>query len=319
LVTIGFFALSLAALFWYLIPAFAEPPPIASGAAIPNPSGVQFDSFVRLLGYQVDKETVAAGESVDVDLYWEVTAEPPGDYLVFVHMFDEYGTMVTQRDTHPGLGNFPSSQWQAGDRFVDTIPLHVPDTAYTPSTASLSMGLYAPIERYRLAIVAPDGTLVGDAWELGSLALQNPGVETESVPNPLAQNFGDEILLTGYAYSQREIQAGDVLTVDLYWQALQSDLPDYKVQVRLKDGTGEIYETSEHRPQRGESPTNEWQEGDVVIDSQELRIPDSLAPGAYHVQIALIDPENRQRQNIIGDDGHWIDETLKLGGIRVLP
>lgn len=319
LVTIGFFALALVALFGYLIPAFAAPPHIASDAAIPNPSGVQFDSFVRLLGHQVDRETVAAGESVDVDLYWEVIAEPPGDFLVFVHMFDEYGTMVTQRDTHPGLGNFPSSQWQVGDRFVDTIPLHVPDTAYTPATATLSMGLYAPVERYRLAVSAPDGALLGDAWELGNLELKNVEEEATAVPNPLSQNFGDEILLTGYAYSQRELQAGAVLTVDLYWQALQSDLPDYKVQVRLKDETGEIYETSEHRPLGGGAPTNEWQAGDVVIDSQELQVPDSLAPGAYHIQIALIDPENRQRQNIIGDDGHWIDETLKLGGIRVLP
>lgn len=319
LVTIGLFGVSLVALFGYLAPAFSQPPHFSSEDTIPNPMDAQFDSFVKLRGYDFDTRTGVAGESIDVDLYWEVTGKPPGDYLIFVHMLDELDTMVTQRDTHPGLGSFPSSQWEVGDRFVDTVRLHIPQTAYTPSNALLSIGLYAPIEGYRLGITSPDGAGLGDVLELGSVSLSTAPGSPSTIPHPLAQNFGNEILLSGYDYDRREIKPGEVLTVDLYWQALQDSLPDYMVQVRLKDETGQIFETSEHRPLQGQSPTGSWQAGDAVVDRQELRIPASLSPGAYHVQIALIDVESRQRQNIVAEDGHWIDETLKLAGLKVLP
>jgi hypothetical protein len=316
---IGLLALSLVALFGYLAPAYARPQQVSSQVAIPNPTNAKFDAFVSLLGYEIEKESVATGESVNVDLYWEVIGQPPGDYLIFIHMFDEYGTMVTQRDTHPGLGSFPSSQWELGDRFKDTVPLHVPETAYTPASAQLTLGLYAPVEGYRLEVSNSDGELLGDVFELGTVALTSGSRDSNAFPNPLAQNFGNEILLSGYEYSQREIKPGETMVVNLYWQALQNNPPDYKVQLRLKDEAGEIYETSEHRPLQGQSPTSSWQAGDVIVDRQELRIPDSLTPGAYHLQVALIDPENRNRQNIVGEDGHWIAETLRLGGLKVLP
>ena len=319
LVTIGMLSLSLIALFGYLVPAYAQPPQFSAESTIPNPTNAQFDSFVNLRGYEINPRSVNAGESIDVDLYWEVTGEPPGDYLIFVHMFDELGTMITQRDTHPGSGSFPSSQWGTGDRFVDTVRLHIPQTAYAPAQAVLSIGLYAPTEGYRLGVTTPDSADSTGVFELGTVSLATAPDNPSTLKNPLAQNFGNEILLTGYEYSQREIKPGEALTVKLQWQALQNDLPDYKVQVRLKDEAGQIYETSEHRPLQGQSPTNTWQIGDIVQDKQELQIPASLPPGAYNVQVALITPENRQRQNIVGEDGHWIDETLKLAGIRVSP
>ncbi len=319
LVTIGLLGVSLVALFGYLAPAYAQPSQLAVEETIPNPVEAQFDSFVRLIGYEIDKESAVAGEKVDVNLYWEVTGQPPGDYLIFVHMFDEVGTMVTQRDTHPGLGNFPSSQWQVGDRFMDTVPLHIPETAYTPGEAVVSIGLYAPAEGYRLGITIPGSDTTVDVLELGTLMLAKAENDNSNIPNPLKQDFGGEILLTGYEYNQRQIEPGEILTIDLYWAALRGDLPDYKVQVRLKNEKGEIIETSEHRPLLGEAPTNRWRAGDLVRDRQELQIPDSAVPGAYYIQIALINPENRERQNIIGDDGHWIDETLKLGGLYILP
>ena len=68
--------------------------------------------------------------------------QPPGDYLLFVHLVDaETGALVAQRDTHPGLGNFPSSQWRPGDRFVERLSLYVPETAYVPADAELRVGL----------------------------------------------------------------------------------------------------------------------------------------------------------------------------------
>jgi hypothetical protein len=123
-----------------------------------------------LRGYELDDTTLQPGGYLTLDLYWEVLGQPPGNFLLFVHLIDEAtGTLIAQRDTHPGLGNFPSSQWQPGDRFVESIRLHASETLYTPGTAELSIGLYASGENsYRLGIADAAGTFVGDALPLGS-------------------------------------------------------------------------------------------------------------------------------------------------------
>ena len=148
--------LTVVAIFGYLAAAFAEPEPFAADANIPNPTNAQFDSFAILRGYELDDTTLQPGGYLTIDLYWEVINQPPGNFLLFVHLIDEEtGTLIAQRDTHPGLGNFPSSQWQPGDRFVDSIRLHASETMYTPGTAVLSIGLYAPGENsYRLGIAS---------------------------------------------------------------------------------------------------------------------------------------------------------------------
>ena len=259
LVTICLFGLALIALFGYLAPAYTQPPQFAAEAELPNPINAQFDSLVKLRGYEISSDTVSAGDSVDLRLFWEVTGKPPGDYLQFVHLTDGLDTMVTQRDTHPGLGSFPSSQWQIGDRFVDTVRLHIPQTAYTPVQATLSIGFYAPVEGYRLGIEALDGTDLGDALELGTVTISPAPSTLAPHPNPLEQNFANEILLTNYEYSRRAIRAGEPLTVVFYWQALQNDLPDYEVQLRLLDESGQTIKTVGGRPLDGQSPTTTWE------------------------------------------------------------
>jgi 4-amino-4-deoxy-L-arabinose transferase-like glycosyltransferase len=129
---LGMLLLALVALCGYLRPAFARPPTFDPDTAVPNPLDAQFDSLVRLRGYALSTDQLRPGEPLDVTLYWEVTGKPPGDFLFFLHLVDAAaGTMVAQRDTHPGLGNFPSSAWEPGDRFVETVRLYLPETAYT--------------------------------------------------------------------------------------------------------------------------------------------------------------------------------------------
>ena len=178
IVNLGLFALAFVALFGYLAPAYARPAEWAEGDALPNPVDIQFDTLVKLRGYAFDPATVEPGAPIVLSLYWEVTGQPPGDYLLFVHLVDTAtGALVAQRDTHPGLGNFPSSQWRPGDRFVERLSLYVPETAYVPADAELRVGLYAP-DGYRLGVTDLSiGEGLGDSFALGPVTLQpvNPG------------------------------------------------------------------------------------------------------------------------------------------------
>jgi hypothetical protein len=315
----GFLGLALLALLGFLAPAYASPPTFTDDTAIPNPVNIKFQPFVKLRGYEVTSSSTYPGEAVDIDLYWEVTTQPPGDYLLFVHLIDDLGMMVSQRDTHPGLGNFPSSQWETGDKFVESIRLYIPETAYVPAEATLSVGFYAPLDGYRLEVSGADGSLIGDAYELDKVTINGPGDTPGAVPNGLNQNFGNDILLMGYEFSEREIEAGSVLAVSLYWQALRNNLPDYEVQLRLLDESGIIMEDRESRPQDGQSETKTWSSGSIIVDEHLLWVDESLPPGTYYVQVALVDVGSGQRQNIVAEDGHWIDDHLRLAGVRILP
>jgi hypothetical protein len=317
----GLLIISLIALFGYLAPAYARPPDFVE-TEIENKSDVSFGGLVNLLGYEISRESVSPGEDLRVTLYWEVTAKPPGDFFEFIHLIDEQDLMIAQRDTHPGLGRFPSSQWQPGDRFQETISIDIPEVAYTPATGTLSIGFYAPQEGYRLGVYAPDGTPWGDAVQLDQVSIvPNPeaGAGESAIPNSQRQNFAGEMLLLGYEYDKRQLVPGEPLAVTLYWQALADDIPDYEVQLRLLDETGWIMETLQERPLSGQSPTTDWRPGEVIVDRHEIDTNESIPPGVYRIQVALKNTADDQRPMIIDKEGRWINDKLQLAELRIAP
>jgi hypothetical protein len=325
-VNAGMAALTVVAIFGYLAAAFARPEPFAADTAVPNPTNAQFDNFVILRGYELDDTTLQPGGYLTLDLYWEVLNQPPGNFLLFVHLMDEAtGTLIAQRDTHPGLGNFPSSQWQPGDRFVESIRLHASETMVAPTTAELSIGLYAPGENsYRLGIADAAGSFLGDAVPLGKIAIaevDNWRDDGQSFPNLLNQNFFNDIRLTGYEYNKRVLAPGATLEITLYWEALRDAPPDYLVEVALcalpcPDWQPALV-TAVSPPAL--APTSRWQDGQIVVDSHVLPLDATLAPGSYSIHVALIDAVTKAPQNIVAEDGHYIDDRLLLSDIRVQP
>ena len=311
-VNLAMLALSLVALFGYLAPAYARPPSFVADAGLPNPTDIRFDSFVALRGYSVDTESARPGEPIDIELYWEVIARPPGDYLLFVHLIDEVtGALVSQRDTHPGLGNFPSSQWQPGDRFVERLSLYVPETAYVPGVAELRVGLYAP-EGYRLGVTdGATGAGLGDSFSLGEVSLE-PVDPDAAQPNAGRYLFEDRFRLAGYAYDRRVLSPADSLGVTLFWEATRDYDGGVDVQVRLLDEAGNVVFTEQRPldPMPGRS-----------ITAEEYTIPPdpNRPPGSYTVQVSLEDTAAGRRLQWVADDGRWLADKLRLSAVRLVP
>jgi len=318
LLSLFMLGLSLIALFGYLAPAYARPPSFAADAPLPNPVDIRFDTLVALRGYSVDRETARPGEPIAIELYWEVTGQPPGDYLLFVHLTDdETGAVVAQRDTHPGLGNFPSSQWRPGDRFVERLSVYLPETAYAPSAGELTIGLYAP-EGYRLGLSdGATGAGLGDAWPIGRVSIEpNAPTGAEALPNPGHFNFEDRLRLLGYAYDRRVLAPGESLGLTLFWEAARPSPGDYEVQIRVLGADGRVISSQQARPGGGGNPTTTWPSGEVIADAYS--IPIDPAAGEHPViQVALVDAATGRRLNLIADDGRWIDDVLRLSAIRV--
>lgn len=306
------------ALLGYLAPAYAAPRSWSEAQTLPNPTYLQFDNFAALRGYEVHHTGVSRppGESmVQVDLYWEVLEQPIGDFYLFAHLQDELGIMVAQRDTHPGLGKFPTSQWRPGDRFVDTVYLWLPETAY-PSEATVSVGLYAP-EGYRLQVWDSAGEWVGDTAVLAHITIPTAVGE---FPNPLAldKSYEGRLRLVGYEFAEgkRTAVVGDTLTLTLYWERLvpleQIDGLLADIALRPADGHSEIRSVNSLYHQAQTNPDTP-----IIIDTHFLPITSENSPAIYDVHLRLFDIFTEKAVILVADKGHQIDNQLSLGSIVV--
>ena len=299
-------AVSIWALLGYLAPAYSRPPSYSERTQIEHQVDAQFDFFARLHGFDIGSTVVRPGQAIDLTLYWEVLGQPPGDYLMFVHVIDdETGEIIAQRDTHPGLGKFPTSQWRKGDRIVESVRIHLPVTTYEPAKASITVGLYAP-NSYRLAINGADGQRLGDALPLSSITVIGSG----ELPNRQDHDFNRIARLVGYELNQRLLLPGQPLQVDLWWQREQPGT--YIVHVELLTENGGLIDAVEY-------PLPETDVKQRVMEQYTLLadVPPQ-PPGQMRLKLFLLDTQNRARQNIVAEDGHWIDDHLMLSNIRIL-
>ncbi len=82
-----------------------------------------------LLGYRVREATGAlqfsAGATFTVVLYWRADQPIAKDFNILVQLVDANGRVVAQQGGAPAEGNYPTSQWRAGDLIVDAHELKV--------------------------------------------------------------------------------------------------------------------------------------------------------------------------------------------------
>jgi hypothetical protein len=109
--------------------------------------------------------------------------------------------------------------------------------------------------------------------------------------NPLTHHtvgaiFGEAIFLEGYALDE-SVQAGDVLHLDLHWQALTPVAEDYQVFVHLLDEDGRRWAQKDAPPLLGARPTSSWQPGERLTDRRGLLLPPDMSSGSYHLRVGL--------------------------------
>jgi 4-amino-4-deoxy-L-arabinose transferase-like glycosyltransferase len=310
MVAAGMCALACYALLGVLIPAFARPRQVSARelARVSDRLDVELGDLVRLAGYEVTSPSAAPGGELAVKIYWEPLRRADQNYVVFVHLLSDEGPMIAQRDTYPGLGRYPTIAWEPGRIFADTYRLHIPETAYSPDTGYLQVGVYRP-DGPRLT--TRDGR---DAVRLEDVQISPlPG----RVPNPLQANFGDQILLVGYTFDRRTVRPGETVGVTLYWQALAPVADNYSVFAHILGVQDQVWGRDDGWPSDGNAPTSQWPLGDVIEDARELEAGLTTPPGFYDVEVGLYDADGH-RLPLLAEDGHWLGKRVLLSKIQVL-
>lgn len=283
-------------------PAFAPPrllDPASVTRAVGGPQWT-YGETIRLLGAAPDRPSVAPGEVLTVRACWTALAPMEKDYTVVVQLVGREQNRIGERHTYPGLGRFPTSLWPVGQAFCDDYRVRIAAWAPWPELYDGLIGLYDKDPSARLSVVGEDGQPVEVPIPFRvRVAPSRPLAVTPTYP--LDYRLGEAIHLTGYDLTGG-VEAGDVLTVTLYWRADRAPGGDYRVFVHLLDGRGEMVTQHDGPPRWGRYPTWAWRRGDVVPDEHVLHLP-VPASGPFSLAVGMYRPDTLERLPVTGPAG----------------
>jgi 4-amino-4-deoxy-L-arabinose transferase-like glycosyltransferase len=157
----------------------------------------------RLVGYRLDAERLAPGESFKLTLFWEPLRATDVAYTVFVHLWDGQ-TIWGQKDGQPQAcpepcrrgGMWPTTDWYPGDLIIDTRQVPVkPKTP--PGKYQLIAGLYRLETGERLPAYGADGRLRGDYVSVTEVSVLEKSSGSHPPAGFQARQHGPRRLLIG--------------------------------------------------------------------------------------------------------------------------
>jgi hypothetical protein len=282
----------IGALLGILIPAYSLSPRVNRGSGTRN---WHYGDVATLIDYSVDPQTVQPGETVRVTLYWLPQRRTEANLTEFIHLIGVENAQVGSRDTYPGLGNDPTIYWLPGQVMVDTIPVRIKDDAQGPILLDIEAGLYELKSGERLPITDGAGNAISYPV-IGTVKLadtaNNDASEASIRLSQADHLFVGGPILDGYKLSTTNAQAGDTLTLTLYWKTYSSapTPTSYKVFIHLLDAEGNIAAQVDGVPRGGRYPTTAWSQGESFDDPYQLALPNHLPKGNYQIEIGFYDP-----------------------------
>ena len=278
------------------------------------PLNVRLENGVKLVGYQQSPPLIAPGEAVNVSLHFQVD-EPFGEGFATVVWLPSPldGSNQAQRDLLTPRA-VPSNWWRPGQIVTEQFVL--------TTTEQISVGGYRLTVAFReqdtfdrMPVYQNDDINPVDRIQLGYVAVPWGGEIGAAVP--LDISYGDEIQLVGANLPAAETSPAAALDIELFWQALTADRPqyDYTIFVHLLNESGEMVANADSSPQGGRYPTGAWVPGSLIPDTHQLVLPADLPAGRYEVHVGVYLPETGVRLPAVDGDG----QPLPNGSLILMP
>jgi hypothetical protein len=269
---------------------------------------------IELLGYSLDRESVAAGQTAYLTLAMRAAITP-------THILMPYAT----------LGN-RELRWTTDSRLL--TPEWLPNEVI--------------VERYEIPIAFD--TLAGD-YDLklgfsdlttGQDVLQPEALQTlhvdestrphADVPSDALADFSAQIALldatadgvpTAPELPTITVKPGETIGVWLNWLAQQQVDESYTIFVHLIDGSNRLIAQRDYTPMGGAFPTQlwipQWIAGQSVNDPYQIKVPDDLPPGDYFIETGMYGMTSQRRVPIVGRDGSLAGDRVILFKVKVQP
>ncbi|MGD2143951.1 MAG: DUF2723 domain-containing protein [Anaerolineae bacterium] len=280
------------------------------------------DDRVHILGYDLAKATVRAGEPLAITLY-QSAPEPLGGIWM------PYAKLGPVEDRWTTDSRLLTTDWRPGEVVVEryelVIPFNMPPGAYP-----LRLG-YADLTGGRPELPLSTG---GKTVRLDTITvLPNAGAPPSKVLKRSLANLDNQIALAaarvrvgwrhrgGLWNEPIVVRPGGVLNLRLSWRALTVPRDSATVFVHLIDGADRPVAGWDYTPLGGAAPTHlwfpKWLPGQRFIDPYRLDLPHDLPPGDYRVEVGMYGMTSHRRFPVVDLSGNLAGDRVILGPVRV--
>ncbi len=112
-----------------------------------------FGDQIELVGFALNQTEMSVSDIAQITLFWRANQPIQHRYKVFLHMVDQEGNIIVQRDSEPGGGLTLTTTWQPNEIIIDKHGILMPASA-SPGVYTLLLGLYditEPTQRLKIA------------------------------------------------------------------------------------------------------------------------------------------------------------------------
>ncbi len=169
----GMFAFGALVLIGFLLPLYSPPPRLAleNVPASARKTAFDFGGTIRLLGWEMERATLAPGETTYITFYWQALAEPREDYWLLLRLRGAGAEDVWSKDGTPSAGRDSTDTWRAGDVIAARHRIEIPSDA-APGRYRLRAGLHRFGAWEWLTIRDQQGNALGDVVTVGEWIIE---------------------------------------------------------------------------------------------------------------------------------------------------
>jgi len=241
---------------------------------------------LALLESRLDRASAAPGDPLAVRWVWEAVSAPGTDYDAELVLEAPDGTVARAWTLPPSAPWWPTGSWSAGDRWVGRQVVRLPgDLDSGVHVLRVMMAGCDPLTEIELEVVAPPRT-----WTAPE------GLTLDNIA------FGGRIALIGHRLTPIAPDSGDVVEIELAWEALVPMEMSYRVYLHILDQEGGVIAQDDGEPAGWTRPTTGWAEGEIVRDLRRVELP-ALDSGTLTLRVGLYGPAGARLPTADGDDG----------------
>jgi 4-amino-4-deoxy-L-arabinose transferase-like glycosyltransferase len=126
---------------------------------------------IQLVEARLVDNPVVPGEDILINVQWQVIIPPGRELTTFVHLGDPREQPLSQGDSPPLGGYYPTSLWDDGDVISDSYTLSIP-LDLQPGRYPIYIGMYDPVTGLRQTLTVDGQRQLNDAYLVGWITVE---------------------------------------------------------------------------------------------------------------------------------------------------
>jgi hypothetical protein len=247
-----------------------------------------FGGQVELVGYA---QAACAQPLCPVYLFWRALQPLAADLKLTATLFGHADEIAWSPplDRRLAAYDYPSFRWMPGDVVLSRMDIPA-DIGTPPGMYRLRLGVYNTATGEALDLLDASGAAQGRwAWlePIAATALVTDGAGGPPQGSSPVQG-APEIALLGLRNDRTEVEPGEAVAIEAWWQATQAPRSDYNVSWQWVDSTGQARPGGWLAPAGLTYPTSQWQTDALVRSQFDIALPHDAEPGSWLLRIGLV-------------------------------